>query len=64
METGDDFDGWLPTLDTNLMVNDSNIILFKYFEKPMSSNSVLLSRTAMPEDSKMRSLSNHLIRRM
>ena len=64
METGDDFDGWLPTLDTNLMVNDSNIILFKYFEKPKSSNSVLLSRTAMPEDSKMRSLSNDLIRRM
>ena len=64
METAEEFDGWLPTLDTNLAVDENNIVLFKYFEKPMSSNSVLSSRTAMSEDSKMRSLSNELIRRM
>ena len=42
----------------------SNQILFKYFEKPMSSDTVLNIRTAMSEDSKMRSLANELIRRM
>ena len=31
LETGADYqDGWLPTLDTNLVVDDENQILYKY----------------------------------
>ena len=65
METKDDFEnGWLPTLDTELKVTPSNTIMYRFFEKPTNPNTVLHSRTAMAEDSKMRSLSNEVIRRM
>ena len=60
-ETEEEFDGWLPSLDTNLAVNEDNLIIYKFFEKPMT---VLHQRTAMPEDSKIRSLANDLTRRM
>ena len=31
-ETGEDFqDGWLPTLDTNMVVDPDNKVLYKYF---------------------------------
>ena len=34
-ERGDDFeDGWLPTLDVSLKVDQGNQIQFKYFENP------------------------------
>ena len=65
METKDDFEnGWLPTLDTDLKVTPSNIIVYRFFEKPTNPNTVLHSRTAMAEDSKVRSLTNEVIRRM
>ena len=64
METGEDFDGWLPSLDTNLAVEDNNIINYKFYEKPMSANTVLHARTAMAEDAKIRCLANDLTRRM
>ena len=64
METGEDFDGWLPSLDTNLTVEENNIINYKFYEKPMSANTVLHARTAMSEDAKIRCLSNDLTRRM
>ena len=56
METGEDFDGWLPSLDTNLAVEKDNTITYKYnlYEKPMSANKVLQARTAMREDAKTR----------
>ena len=63
-ETEEDFNGWLPTLDTDLKVNNKNMIIYRFYEKPMSSNTVLHFRTDMPEDSKMRSLANDLTRRM
>ena len=63
-ETEEEFDGWLPSLDTNLAVNEDNLIIYKFFEKPMTANTVLHQRTAMPEDSKIRSLANDLTRRM
>ena len=57
METKDDFEnGWLPTLDTELKVTPSNTIMYRFFEKPTNPNTVLHSRTAMAEDSKIRSL--------
>ena len=55
-ETEEEFDGWLPSLDTNLAVDKENMIMYKFFEKPMSANTVLHFRTAMPEDAKIRSL--------
>ena len=64
METGEDFDGWLPSLDTNLAVEKNNTIIYKFFEKPMSANTVLHARTAMAEDAKIRCLANDLTRRM
>ena len=57
-ETEEEFDGWLPSLDTNLAVDKENMIVYKLFEKPMSANTVLHFRTAMPEDAKIRSLAN------
>ena len=45
-------------------MNEDNLIIYKFFEKPMTANTVLHQRTAMPEDSKIRSLANDLTRRM
>ena len=55
METEDDFDnGWLPTLDTEIKVTPRNIIEYRFFEKPTNPNTVVHSRTAMAEDSKVK----------
>ena len=51
-------------MDTNLAVDEENKIIYKFYEKPMSANTVLHVRTAMPEDAKIRSLANDLTRRM
>jgi hypothetical protein len=65
METEEDYkDNWLPTLDTNIRVEEDNKIVYKFYEKPMQNNTVLHKTTAMPEDNKIRCLSNDLIRRM
>ena len=65
IETQEDFQsGWLPTLDTDLRMTDSNRIEYKYYEKPMSSNVTLQKKTAMEENQKMKTLSNDLIRRL
>ena len=64
-ETGTDYqDGWLPTLDTNLIVGDGNIVTYKYFEKPTTTNTTIRSTTAMAENPKVQSLSNDLVRRL
>jgi hypothetical protein len=65
IETGSDFvDGWLPTLDTSMKVSDRNLILYRFFEKPVSSNTTLLPNTALGENLKIKSLGNDMIRRM
>ena len=65
METGEDFvDVWLPTLDTSMRVREDNMVEYRFFEKPMSSNMVLHKDTAMAENPKIRCLSNDLKRRM
>jgi hypothetical protein len=64
METGQDFpDAWLPMLDTSLRMSVNNIVMYRFFEKPMGPNICLQMRTAMGEDKKMRCLANDLIRR-
>ena len=63
METEEDFeDKWLPTLDTKLCVSKDNIIMYQFYEKPTNPNTVLHQRTAMAEDSKVRSLTNEVMK--
>ena len=65
VETSDDFPtGWLPTLDTALRVTTNNIVDYTFYEKPMSRNVTVQRMSAMEENSKMKTLSNDLIRRL
>ena len=65
METGEDFvDQWLPTLDTSLWVDGNNQVLYRFYEKPTSSNITVQRRTAMAEDAKVQIVSNDLVRRL
>ena len=64
VETSEDFDGWLPTLDTNLRVEDDNQVSYKFFEKPTSTNTVIRRESALSENQKIQILSQDLIRRM
>ena len=42
METEEDFQNtWLPTLDTELKVDNQNIIMYRFFEKPTNPKTVL-----------------------
>ena len=53
-ETGADFgDGWPPTLDTSLVVDQTNTVLHKYFEKPSTTNTTILKSSAMAENPKV-----------
>ena len=64
-ETCEDFtDGWLPTLDCSLKVDDDNTILYKFYEKETSSDYTVRKTTAMNEDNKVKVVSNDLIRRL
>ena len=63
-ETGDDYDGWLPTLDTSLCVGPLNTVKFKFYEKPVGASRTLQKRTAMCENSKIQILSNDVVRRL
>ena len=64
METEDDFGGRLPTLDLSIWVGADNKVLFNFFEKPMASNVTIQKDSAMPENSKMATLNQELVRRM
>ena len=58
------FDGWLPTLDLKIRMTEENKCLFLYFEKSMTPDMVLHSRSAMPEATRRSTLNQELIRRM
>ena len=46
VESQEDFsDGWLPTLDMNLLVDSDNSIQYKFYEKPTASNLCLKADT-------------------
>ena len=65
VESGADYeDGWLPTLDTSLEVSRNNVVNYRYFEKPTTTNTTLRMTTAMEENAKMQCLSNDLVRRL
>ena len=64
-ETHEDFqDKTLPTLDTQLWVNEEGYIRYSYYEKPMCTKKVISKRSAMAENGKIASLSQDLIRRL
>ena len=63
-EVGEEFDGWLPTFDTKMMVDRSNRILYKNFEKETFSKKTIQRMTVMGENSKQQILSKDLIRRL
>ena len=65
VETEEDFqDGWLPTLDFKLRVNNNNVIEYAFYEKPMASNQCLQTDTALNQNCLIRSLGNEVIRRL
>ena len=65
METEEMFDGRIPTLDVMIWVEESsNLILFSFYEKPMVAKTVLMRRSAMPENTRMATLNQETIRRM
>ena len=64
MEHEEMFNGVLPTLDMIIWVNNSNKVLFSFFEKTMVSPMVLHKRSAMPESIRRATLNQELVRRM
>ena len=65
VETCEDFpNGWLPTLDFQIRITESNVIEYSFFEKPTSPNRCLQADTALNQNSLMRSLSNEVGRRL
>ena len=65
METADGFpDNRLPTLDLNIWIGKDNIIYYVFFEKSMASTQTIQRRSAMPENGRMATLNQELVRRM
>ena len=64
MESVDDFEGVLPTLDLQLGVRKDNKTMYLYFERPMSSNMVIQRSSSMPENMLISSLNQEMTRRM
>ena len=64
MESVLDFEGVLPTLDLVIWVGDDNKVLYRHYQKPMASNMVLQRGSAMPENMKVASLNQEVLRRM
>ena len=58
------FNGWLPTLDTQIQIGEDNQIYYKYFEKDTCSKRTVQARTAMNENTKIQILSNDTVRRL
>ena len=64
VETPEDFDGWLPTLDTNLRVEGNNQVSYMFYEKPTCTNTVIRKESALSENQKVQILAQELIRRL
>ena len=64
MEHEEMFDGVLPTLDLIIWVDDTNKVLFSFYEKEMVSPMVLHRRSAMPESIRRATLNQEMVRRM
>ena len=64
VESGEQFGGWLPTLDTSMKVTEENRLVSKFFEKDTTKDNTVQKDSAMEENSKIKILSNDLIRRL
>ena len=62
MESVDDFGGMLPTLDMNIWIREDNMIVYIFYQKPMASSMVIQKRSAMPENMRMATLNQEVIR--
>ena len=54
----------MPTLDTSLRVNEKNIVEYRYYEKPTTTNTTIKLSSTMSENPKVQCLSNNLVRRL
>ena len=63
-EVGEGEEEWLATLDLELRVENTNLISFRYFEKPTTTNVMVQKRSALDENSKVKILANELMRRL
>ena len=63
-EIGEGEGEWLPTLDTQIRVEPNNTISFRQYEKPTTTNTVVMKRSALEENSKIQILANDLARRL
>ena len=65
VETEEDFhDGWLPTLDLKLKVDEANQVIYSFFEKPTGSDKCLQADTGLNQNCLIRSLSYEVMRRL
>ena len=64
MESVDDFGGMLPTLDLNIWVKEDNMVVYVFYQKPMANSMVIQRRAAMPENMRVATLNQEVIRRM
>ena len=64
-EVGEGEEEWLPTLDIKMRVEKrSNLVSFRYYEKPTTTNVMVMKRSALEENTKIQILSNDLVRRL
>ena len=56
--------GFLPTLDTQMKVEDDGSVTYKFFSKPMNNNLVIENGTALPRNIIFGSLRQEIVRRM
>ena len=65
VESGSDFsDSWLPTLDMSLYIDNNNMILYRFYEKPTTSDVCLQADTALSQNTIVQSLVEDVKRRM
>ena len=63
-ETCDMFNGWLPTLDTCVRINENNEVEYNYYEKDTCANMTVQAKSAMNLNTKIQILSQDMIRRL
>ena len=63
-EIGEGEEEWLATLDTEIRMEADNTISFRQYEKPTTTNTVVMRRSALEENSKIQILANDLTRRL
>ena len=51
-------------MDLNIWVGEDNVTRYIFFEKPMASSMVIQKRSAMPENMRVSTLTQEVIRRM